>query len=892
MEAHGCRICSGPLEPFHRGRGGRSRAGRLRALEPPSRASTATSSAAASAARCSSRGCRPATSCTTSTARWRTTEYLAEEHGPPRDRAAAARPDRRATRRPGGCSTSAAATGCCSTRRAAAATRSAGLELSRDAAGYARDVLGLEVREQPVEDVRGEPAARVRRDRPRGRDRAPRGPGRRAATLRRGCWRPAGRSASITPDPSSPTARAGRRALVGLRARPHVPAPAPHAARAAGRARARRSPTDVPLVRSFALRYWMAGLAERGGRAGRPLRRRRGRRRSGAATVSLSLGDERVVLAQRSSVARPARAARVTTAARRRASRRAAGLPGREHDRRASPRRCRSTRPTARCWSTTRARTTRRRSRCARASSVLRHPGEPRLRRRTRRRATCAPLLDGADIVVMVHADNQYDPSLVERDGRADRDGHRGRRDRLAAARGRDDRRRDAALEVGRQPRAHRDREPRLPARVLRVPHRLPRLLGRLPARDRRSCATPTASCSTRRCSPRSWRAGRRVVELPIPTRYFLEASSVSFRASVAYGLKTLWVLVRFRLHQRGRAWPRAAPPAARLEPDRRARRSGGWVSAEAPAPRPRPRSSPATRRRRRRARSSSSPPARCRSRSRPATSGRRLRAASRSRSHCCSRSACSRTPGSSPRSCARRAGRRSGSATSSANALAIRLALAPLVVLLAAGREHACRLREQRRRGSTRGHGAVRHGHRLLDARRRLPGAAPDGSRGSRGRGRAASRASELSRRRRGRPRLPRRRRQRSRGRRRRADDHRRLRAPAGRAAARVRPRRSGANWCGSPIPLGLTLAIASCTSAPTPSSSRSLAPASDVGLYALSYRIYELLAILPAIVMTSVFPCCRAISRTTAPRQSARYVRRRARSRRWGCRSRSADW
>ena len=55
------------------------------------------------------------------------------------------------------------------------------------------------------------------------------------------------------------------------------------------------------------------------------------------------------------------------------------------------------------------------------------------------------------------------------------------------------------------------------------------------------------------------------VVELPIPTRYFLEASSVSFRASVRYGVKTLWVLVRFRLHQRGRTWALLQPPAAPL---------------------------------------------------------------------------------------------------------------------------------------------------------------------------------------------------------------------------------------------------------------------------------------------------------------------------------------
>jgi hypothetical protein len=60
---------------------------------------------------------------------------------------------------------------------------------------------------------------------------------------------------------------------------------------------------------------------------------------------------------------------------------------------------------------------------------------------------------------------------------------------------------------------------------------------------------------------------GARVVELPIPTRYFLEASSVSFSASVEYGLRTLGVLARYRLDERGRwRWPLLRRPAARLE--------------------------------------------------------------------------------------------------------------------------------------------------------------------------------------------------------------------------------------------------------------------------------------------------------------------------------------
>src|SRR5204863_8734886 len=61
-----------------------------------------------------------------------------------------------------------------------------------------------------------------------------------------------------------------------------------------------------------------------------------------------------------------------------------------------------------------------------------------------------------------------------------------------------------------------------------------------------------------------------RVVELPIPTRYFLEASSVSFRTSVWYGLRTLYVLARFRLDERREGWALLRPPAARPVADER----------------------------------------------------------------------------------------------------------------------------------------------------------------------------------------------------------------------------------------------------------------------------------------------------------------------------------
>jgi glycosyltransferase involved in cell wall biosynthesis len=43
---------------------------------------------------------------------------------------------------------------------------------------------------------------------------------------------------------------------------------------------------------------------------------------------------------------------------------------------------------------------------------------------------------------------------------------------------------------------------------------------------------------------------GFRIKEVPVPTRYFPDASSASFVASVVYGLSILWLLARFKLHR------------------------------------------------------------------------------------------------------------------------------------------------------------------------------------------------------------------------------------------------------------------------------------------------------------------------------------------------------
>jgi glycosyltransferase involved in cell wall biosynthesis len=64
---------------------------------------------------------------------------------------------------------------------------------------------------------------------------------------------------------------------------------------------------------------------------------------------------------------------------------------------------------------------------------------------------------------------------------------------------------------------------------------------------------------------------GRRIGEIGVPTRYFEEASSVNFRRSVVYGLSTLRVVLRYLLHRaRVRRSPKltarrsdAQPPSA-----------------------------------------------------------------------------------------------------------------------------------------------------------------------------------------------------------------------------------------------------------------------------------------------------------------------------------------
>ena len=46
--------------------------------------------------------------------------------------------------------------------------------------------------------------------------------------------------------------------------------------------------------------------------------------------------------------------------------------------------------------------------------------------------------------------------------------------------------------------------------------------------------------------------AGFRLADIPVPVRYFAEASSINFRRSTRYGLLTLWVMFQFWLNRLG----------------------------------------------------------------------------------------------------------------------------------------------------------------------------------------------------------------------------------------------------------------------------------------------------------------------------------------------------
>ena len=435
-----------------------------------------------------------------------------------------------------------------------------GLELSRTGAGYARDVLGLDVHEEPVAAFARQAGERfdvvVLADVLEHVDDPVSVLDACAGLLAEG-----GVLCVITPDPASPTAR-----LAGGRWWGYVPAHTcllPHATLCELlAARGLVISAEAPLVRSFELRYWLAGFSERGGPAGRALRAV-ARTPLGGRRVSLTLGDERVVLAHRVPVVAPA----APLAAQRDGDRPrvtvvlpaykaqetipavAGEMPVGAVDRAllvddASPD---ATTETA----------------LREGFEVLRLPAN-RGYGANQKAGYARALLDGADVIVMVHADNQYDPSLV---ARMVSPLEAGIADVVMGSRLLE----DEAIAGGM---------PRWKWFGNRALTAVENLAFRRGFSEYHTGYRAYSADFLRRVAflrnsddfvfdqemfAQIVASRSHVVELPIPTRYFLEASSVSFRASVRYGLKTLWVLARFRAHERGRRWPVLGRPAAPL---------------------------------------------------------------------------------------------------------------------------------------------------------------------------------------------------------------------------------------------------------------------------------------------------------------------------------------
>jgi SAM-dependent methyltransferase len=442
-----------------------------------------------------------------------------------------------------------------------------GLEVSDSARAYATEVLGLDVRDETIEQFAGE--------RPEGSYQAivladviehledPLG----ALDACERLLASGGALCVVTPDPSSAAAR-----LAGPRWWGYIPAHTYLLPRQTLRelleSRGLVISEDVPLVRSFEFRYWLGGLAERGKRIG-GLARAAARTKLGGRTLSLSLGDERVMLAHKVPVARAPSPLMVDRGGESRVhvvlpAYRAAqtiptvaeSMPVESADRAllvddASPD---DTSEVA----------------LRHGIDVLRHPAN-RGYGANQKSCYVRAILDGADAVVMVHADNQYDPALV---AQMVKPIEAGIADVVIGSRLLE----DEAIAGG------------MP-RWKWVGNRFLTTLENLAFRRGYSeYHTGYRAYSTdflrsvaflrnddgfvfdQEIFAQMVAHRARVIELPIPTRYFLEASTVSFRSSVEYGLRTIGVLARYRLDERRSRWSLLRPPAARLAPadDRR----------------------------------------------------------------------------------------------------------------------------------------------------------------------------------------------------------------------------------------------------------------------------------------------------------------------------------
>ena len=170
-------------------------------------------------------------------------------------------------------------------------------------------------------------------------------------------------------------------------------------------------------------------------------------------------------------------------------------------------------------------------------------------------------LRDGATIVVMLHPDGQYDPAIIPEMIRPIREG---RADMVLGSR---------MLVPGAAKRGGMPLWKRVANRFLTTIENL--AMGR----EFTECHTGYRAYSRRFLETvpflrnsngfvfdtevifQAVHFGLPVVEVPVASRYFDDASSVGFRQGVVYGLGTLWTAARFLLHRWGLA------PSDKLKP-------------------------------------------------------------------------------------------------------------------------------------------------------------------------------------------------------------------------------------------------------------------------------------------------------------------------------------
>ena len=437
-----------------------------------------------------------------------------------------------------------------------------GLELSREAARHARS-LGLDVRELPLEafgegtngDSPGSFDVVVLADVLEHLDDPVAAIDQCAALLK-----PSGVLCIVTPDPSSATAK-----LAGARWWGYLPAHTVLLPRRTLRELISASgliiSEDVPFVRTFAAKRWVGGLAERLGRAGGPLNAVADR--MPPVKLSLSLGDERVILAHRTPVRMaehpllqqfegraPIHVVLPAYKATRTIPAVVSEMPAEAADRGlliddASP------------DETTNVA-------LLNGLDVLRHPAN-RGYGASQKTGYVRALKDGAAVIVMVHADNQYDPGLVAEMAAPILAGDA---DIVIGSRLLDDRAIAGGMPrwkwlgnrllTGIENRAFgvRFSEYHTGYRAFSAD-----FLRSIPFLRNSDDFVFDQEIFAQMLARRA-----RVVEIPIPTRYFHEASSVDFVTSLRYAFKTLWVLGRFRLDRR---WALLRKPATWLDADR-----------------------------------------------------------------------------------------------------------------------------------------------------------------------------------------------------------------------------------------------------------------------------------------------------------------------------------